>query len=163
MSTLLLIVPVISGLKLLYRICYLLSQLLLKRCEVCRGDRVCSQVCCVCGYRCCRCPTLAFGDFRALPLVASLKEAPLPCQMDVCFVAILSQTEVNKDHCTNKSTRRARQASRGEVCVQIDKDTHQTRRQTRHTRHMKVGTCTKKALLQRTFLEPTRTLECMIK
>ena len=35
--------------ELLYHICHFLSQLLLKRCEVCWGDHVC------CGYRFCRC------------------------------------------------------------------------------------------------------------
>ena len=61
--------------QLLHRICYFLSHLLLKCCEVCCGDHVRSQVCWVCGC-CCRRPTLELGDFRELPLVASLSDAP---------------------------------------------------------------------------------------
>ena len=44
------------------------------------------------------CALLGLGVARAFPLVASLADAPLPCQMQLCFVARLSHRE-----CVGKS------------------------------------------------------------
>ena len=61
------------------------SQLLMKACEICCDDHVCSQFCW--SYRCCCCrrgAVLDLGVLRAFPLVASLNDAPPPCQMQLC-------------------------------------------------------------------------------
>ena len=76
--------------QLLHYICNFLPQLLLKCCEVCWGDHVCSLFC---WSRCCCC---CYRDWsrgsRALPLVTLLNHAPLQCQMQLCFLANLEPT-----------------------------------------------------------------------
>ena len=76
-------------------LCHFMSQQLLKCCEVCWGDHVCSLFCWSCCYCCCyRRVVLGLGVSRAFPLVASLTDAPLPCQMQLCFVARLEPTRM---------------------------------------------------------------------
>ena len=93
--------------QLLYH--HFLSQLLLKRCEVCWSDHVCSLFCCSCRYccwlmRCCVWP-------RSSSSVSTLADAPLPCQMQLNFVARLEPTrtclEDGQVHMTSLETREA--------------------------------------------------------
>ena len=98
--------------QLLHHICHFLSQLLLKRCEVCWGDDVCSlfgcgcRHCCCC-HRCCDWPRSS----RAFSLVTSLTDAPLPCQMQLFSVARLEPTRMRWEdgqvHMTSLETREA--------------------------------------------------------
>ena len=93
--------------ELLYQICQFLSQLLLKRCEVCCGEHVWSRFCWSCRCCCCRGAVLGLGVLRAFPLVTSLNDAPLPCQKQLCFVARLEPTrmcwtrETNAQECNS--------------------------------------------------------------
>ena len=68
-------------------VCNLLSDLLLKRHQLCCGGHTCLLL---------RCAAAAAADLEGLqqaPLAMALFSAPLPCQMELCFVTRLSQRE----------------------------------------------------------------------
>ena len=81
--------------ELLYHIFHFLSQLLPKRC----GDNFAGAAAAAAATG----AVLCFGVLRAFPLVALLNDAPLQCQMHLCFVARLEPTQMRwkSDHvCT---------------------------------------------------------------
>ena len=63
----------------------------------------------------------SFKDFRAFPPVASLDDAPLPCQMQLCVVATLSQHECVGASVTSAEFRRA--LCQGRLWCESDTDT----------------------------------------
>ena len=55
------------------------------------------------------------------PLATTLSGAPLPCQVEVCFVAILSPRECVGESATSAEVRCSR--CKGEVYMQVDSET----------------------------------------
>ena len=76
---------------------------------------------------------LGLGVPRAFPLVASLTQAPLPCQMQVCFVARLEPTRMRWEDGHVRVTRLETKGSkcagvqRYQVCVQFNRHTERER------------------------------------
>ena len=89
---------------------------------------------------CCRNAVLGLGVARAFPLVASITDAPLPCQMQGLFCGTLEPTRMRWE-CGQVRVTRLRKGSncagvqRCQVCAPINKSNKDRERETDSHRH----------------------------